>query len=167
MEARGRGVNGPVSPAAAMASFSEGIGSGLLWLLASAQFVLANIVIDPAVPMLGLLFSTNCLLTSLSEWRADKQIDDASAARLAPRLLRMSPMFAAALAASSTVNAVTATIPGMARIFMAIAISAGLMAIVYLLAKRGKISPPLCALLLDCSLLSPLLLMPMGSPAGM
>lgn len=162
MEAHGRGAVGPISTELAGQSFGQSFGSGLLWLAASVVFLIRSIFSEPAVPLLALLFTGNCLLTARHE--ADQLVDPASARRLAPALLDLAPVLTAALATSSTVNAIITREMEMRLVHAGIALSAGLMLGVHLLAKRRKVSGAMAAFLLDVALLSPLILLPWNRP---
>lgn len=162
MEAHGRGAVGPVSTEVASQAFGRGLGTGLLWLLGSVIFLIQSIFSEPSVPLLAILFTSNCLLTARHE--ADRPVDPGSAKRLAPILLDLAPVLAAALATSSTVNAILAGEMEMRPVHIAIALSAGLLLVVHLLARRRLVGGAMAAFLLDAALLAPLFLLPWNHP---
>lgn len=161
LEAKGQLSRGPIDQGQAASWFAA--GQGFQWWLRSTLFVLASVVSEPAVPVLGLLFSVNCFLVGWQESRDGRLVDDASAARHSPLLSRWSPLACAALAVSAAVNSALARDAGLSAIFLSVALSASLMLCVHQMARHRLVSTDLAALLLDVSLLAPWLLLACSS----
>ena len=140
----------------------EGAGSLFYGLLYGTLALVGSIFFEPPIFLLGILFSTNCLMTGKYQETIHSGSvacpefnDEASAVRVAPEWTRKTSLFPIIIVLSALYTGATYPDPGLPKVLGSVVFSAGLLLAGERLAQRRVVGGDGAGFLFDVALLLP------------